>query len=276
MIECFTGAAGSPATSARPRRLTHVVFDFDGTLSWLRHGWPEIMYQVLRPHFTLKAGEKETALHDLLIDDILSLNGKPSIHQMVRGVERIRERGGSAPDPQMLLTEYQTRLDAAIAGRRRTIEIGAAKADDFLIFGARKFLDNLRDRGLILVILSGTAEPNVKDEARFLGLEPYFGRHIYGSTPGADFSKREVLDRLLAEEQIEGRALLSFGDGPVEIFHTKELGGVAVAVASDEDRHGSGRIHPQKRTLLLEAGADFLIPDYRDPEAILECLFTTK
>jgi hypothetical protein len=51
---------------------------------------------------------------------------------------------------------------------------------------------------------------------------------------------------------------------------------VAVAVASDEDRHGSGRIHPQKRTLLLEAGADFLIPDYRDPEAILECLFTTK
>ena len=27
-------------------KVTHVVFDFDGTLSWLRHGWPELMLEV--------------------------------------------------------------------------------------------------------------------------------------------------------------------------------------------------------------------------------------
>ncbi len=35
--------------SYRPRpRVSHVVFDFDGTLSWLRHGWPEMMVEVMR------------------------------------------------------------------------------------------------------------------------------------------------------------------------------------------------------------------------------------
>ena len=66
---------------------------------------------------------------------------------------------------------------------------------------------------------------------------------------------RLVLDRLLLEENIRGENLLSFGDGPVEIIHTREVGGLAVAVASDEEHNGSGRMHPQKRRQLVEAEA---------------------
>lgn len=70
--------------SPRPR-ITHVVFDFDGTLSWLRHGWPELLVQILREHLPAQTGQSQEAFHDLLLNDILSLNGKPSIHQMIRG-----------------------------------------------------------------------------------------------------------------------------------------------------------------------------------------------
>src|ERR1041384_77122 len=99
--------------AARPQ-ISHAIFDFDGTLSWLRHGWPEIMFRVFRPLYPAQLGESEDAIHDLFIDDILGLNGKPSIHQMTQFVERVRERGGTAPAATELLREYQSRLDHAI------------------------------------------------------------------------------------------------------------------------------------------------------------------
>jgi hypothetical protein len=110
----------------------------------------------------------------------------------------------------------------------------------------------------------------VKREARLLGLQEFFGEHIYGSTPGRHFSKKDVIDRILAEERIEGRHLLAFGDGPVEIEFTKAVGGVAIGVASDENANGSGLLDADKREHLVRAGADVIIPDYREARVLLE------
>ena len=73
-----------------------------------------------------------------------------------------------------------------------------------------------------------------------------------------------VIDRILQEHAITGRQLLSFGDGYVEIENTKQAGGLAVAVASDEAHNGSGRVDEWKRERLLGVGADAVIPDFRD------------
>lgn len=83
----------------------------------------------------------------------------------------------------------------------------------------------------------------------------------------------DPLDCLLREERIVGQRLLSFGDGPVEIEATKAAGGLAVGVASDEQQNGPGKEDPHKRKLLLGAGADMLIPDYRELAALLERIF---
>jgi phosphoglycolate phosphatase len=272
MIASFSGSVEfSPLFAPRPQ-LTHVVFDFDGTVSWLRHGWPEMMYGVLRSQFQLRADESETQLHEQLLEDILSLNGRPAIHQITRLLERVRERGGEPGASAMeLLAEYQQRLDATNAERANLISSKQSGPDDFLILGARKMIESLKNRGCKLAILSGSAESQVKRDAGLLGIDSCFGEHIYGSTD-ASFSKRAVLDRLLAQEKITGTTLLSFGDGPVEIQHTKELGGLAVGVASDENVHGSGRIDAAKRKLLLAAGADLVAPDYRDAAALIDCL----
>ena len=90
------------------------------------------------------------------------------------------------------------------------------------------------------------------------------------------FSKGAVFDRILREERIPGAQLLSFGDGPVELHHTKELGGLAVAVASDETEIGSGKIHEQKRTQLIAAGADLVIPDYQCHEELVNLIFDAR
>ena len=46
--------------------------------------------------------------------------------------------------------------------------------------------------------------------------------------------------------------------------------GLSVGVASDENVHGTGRIDAPKRKLLLAAGADLVVPDYRDAAALIE------
>ena len=56
----------------------------------------------------------------------------------------------------------------------------------------------------------------------------------------------------------------------MEIEEIKRVGGVAVAVASDEaNREG---VNPWKRERLLRAGADLVVGDYREHEKLLEFL----
>jgi len=48
-----------------------------------------------------------------------------------------------------------------------------------------------------------------------------------------------------------------------------------VAVASDEAHNGSGRFDEWKRKRLMGVGADMVVPDFRDLQGLLECIFGT-
>jgi phosphoglycolate phosphatase len=269
----FTGPIEFSSGFAPRREISHVIFDFDGTLSWLRHGWPEIMCRLFREHYPGRSGEPEETIHELLLAEILALNGRQTIYQMERFVEMARERGATVPPPAELLWEYERRLDEVIEQRSALILRGEAGPDEFVVQAARACLEDLQRRGLKLAILSGTIEHRVKQEAELLDLARYFGPHIYGGTADhTQFSKRMVIERLLREEGIHGGQLLSFGDGPVEIVETKRVGGLAIAVASDEEHNGSGSMNPYKRQQLLAAGADVVIPDYQDAPTLLELI----
>lgn len=269
----FSGSVEVRPTFAPRHQISHVVFDFDGTLSWLRHGWPEIMCRLFRENLPTKPGESEGAIHDLLVNLILSLNGKPTIFQTIRFAELVKERGGKSLDPEALRAEYQRQLDEAIARRTAQVRAGQMETDHYVVHGARRVLERVKELGLTPVILSSTVEERVREEAVILEIAHYFGPHIYGGTGDpTKFSKMEVFRRLLSTEGVTGQCLLSFGDGPVEISNTKELGGVAIAVCSDEHHNGSGLCDPFKFRQLLDAGADAAIPDYRDAVTILNFL----
>ncbi|MBI4657300.1 MAG: haloacid dehalogenase-like hydrolase [Verrucomicrobia bacterium] len=261
--------------SFAPRRLIgHVLFDFDGTLSLIRQGWPDVMLPMFVDMLPKKNGEAEDEVRQMLFDDIMRLNGKQTIYQMIQFSERVKERGGEARDPLWYKKEYLRRLDERILHRIEGIAKGSLERDDFLVFGARALLDKLANRGLKLYLASGTDEPFVKKEAELLDLSRYFNEHIYGAKDDyKTFSKKMVIDRILRENRIEGAELLAFGDGYVEIENTKEVGGLAVAVASDEAHNGSGRMDEWKRRRLMGVGADICIPDYRDCEPLLQVLF---
>ena len=83
------------------------------------------------------------------------------------------------------------------------------------------------------------------------------------------------IERILKTNSIRGDQLLAFGDGYVEIENTKEVGGLAVAVASDEANNGSGHFDEWKRNRLRGVGADVIIPDYRDCERLIQVLLSS-
>jgi phosphoglycolate phosphatase-like HAD superfamily hydrolase len=259
----------SPAFRSRPH-LTHVLFDFDGTLSLIRQGWPEVMLPMFAEFLPRRSGETEESVRQLLMDDIMRLNGKQTIYQMIQLAERIRERGGQPQDPLDYKKEYLRRLDERISHRTDGLRSGRIPPDELLVHGARPFLDHLQARGLKLYLASGTDEIFVRQEAALLDVARYFGPHIYGAQDNyKTFSKKLVIERLLRENNISGDQLLAYGDGYVEIQNTKEVGGLAIAVASDEANNGSGRMDEWKRQRLSGVGADVVIPDFRDATHLL-------
>lgn len=261
-----------PTLQPRPQ-IRHIVFDFDGTLSWIRHGWPRLMLEVFARYLPVQPGETLAQIEKLGLDIALGMAGKPTVVQMARFAEVVAERGGPVLVAEALRQEYQDRLDQEIAARAELIRTGRAQVDDFVVFAARPLLDRLAATDLTITILSTTTETRVKEEAELLQIAHYFGPRINGSAVDASkFSKRAVFERILREEALTGDQVLSFGDGPVEIADTKALGGLAIGICSDEDHNGSGLMDAHKRQQLLAAGADAVLPDFRDAGLLLDYL----
>ena len=263
----------APGFAPRPE-ISHVVFDFDGTISIVREGWPEVMLGMFYEMLPHAAEDVEADVKAMLFDDMMKLNGKQTIYQMMQFAERIKERGGTPQEPLWYKHEYLRRLEVKLLARLERLRTKGCPPEEFHVFGSRQLLENLKARGMHLYLASGTDEPFVKRESELLDVAKYFGPHIYGAQDNyKSFSKKMVIERILRENSIPGGRLLAFGDGYVEIQNTKEVGGLAVAVASDEANNGSGRVDEWKRNRLLGVGADVVIPDYRDTDALLAKIF---
>ena len=184
------------------------------------------------------------------------------------------EFGGTPRDPREYKRIYNERLLAHIAGRLSALREGRASPEEFTVPGARKFLEDLCARGVRCYLASGTDEIYVREEAELLGVARYFSG-IYGAQEDwKKFSKRIVIERIIAEHRLQGEEFAAFGDGFVEIQEAKAVGGIAVGVASDEGNPGT--LNPWKRERLIRAGADLIVPDFQDHEALLEYLVEGK
>ncbi len=254
-------------------RIKHALFDFDGTLSLIRQGWQDVMIPMMVEILaSLGTGESEEELYALVRDYVTRLTGKQTIYQMLQLAEEVKKRGVEPRDPLEYKRMYLDRLWQRIKGRVEGLKSGEIAPDDMLVPGSRAALENLISRGVKLYLASGTDEPYVLDEAAALDISRYFGEHIYGALDDyQSFSKALVIQRIITENHLNGPELVAFGDGYVEIENAKEVGGVAVGVATDEVRRAG--IDEWKRERLIQAGADIIVPDFREQERLVSYLF---
>ena len=249
------------------------LLDFDGTLSLIRRGWQQVMVgyfvDVLRD---CGSGESRPELTRLVEDFVAQLTGKQTIYQAIRLAEEVAQRGGRAEDPLYYKHAYHDRLWQVIRDRVEGLEKGEHGPDQWLLPGSRDLLENLKGRGVRLYLASGTDLQFVQKEAELLQISHYFDGGIYGALDDyRRFSKAMVIQRIFEQFGLSGSQLLGIGDGYVEIENIKQVGGIAVGVASNE-MTGQG-IDSWKRGRLRLAGADLIIPEFRHQALLLKYLF---
>ncbi|HVR73891.1 MAG TPA: HAD family hydrolase [Planctomycetota bacterium] len=253
-------------------RLRHAVLDFDGTLSFLRDGWQDIMVPMMVEILEdCPRREDHAEIERLVIDFVDHLTGKQTIYQMIRLAEEVEKRGGTPRDPMDYKREYNRRIAIDVEGRIARLKAGKASADEFLVRGGRAFLDGLKARGMRCYLASGTDVELVIEEARVLGIDRYFDGGIFGAlTNYKDFSKEKVLRQILTDFHLEGSGLLVVGDGYVEIQNGRDVDAVTVGIyTAEENRY---HMNADKRDRLFRAGAHLLAPDLAEGNAILDYL----
>ncbi len=263
------------------KKVSHAIFDHDGTISVLREGWerimePMMMKAILGPVY---AKADESTYHMVLnrvrkfID---STTGVQTLVQMQGLVKLVREFG-FVPAKEVLnefgyKNIYNEALLELVKKRIEKLKRGELNIDDFAIKGVVPFLNKLHNSGITLYMASGSDENDVIEEAKALGYANLFENRIYGAVGDVTKeAKKIVMDRIVKDiGPKNAKQIVAFGDGPVEIREINKRGGLAVGIASDEVRRFG--LNQQKRSRLIRAGADIIIPDYSQAEILCEIL----
>ncbi|MBT4867074.1 MAG: HAD family hydrolase [Planctomycetaceae bacterium] len=261
-------------TTSADSRPEFALFDFDGTLSLIREGWQQVMVPMMVTILAdTETEESAQELGQVAEEFVMELNGKQTIYQMIRLSEEVAARGGAPEDPLVYKHRYHELLMQRVLSRRDALRDGSAAPTDWLVPGALDALAALRDRDVLMFLASGTDEQYVIEEAELLGVAEFFDGRIHGAVDDyRSFSKQMVIERILDENNVDGARLIGFGDGYVEIDNVKSAGGIAVAVASDESGR-SGKADAWKRERLIGVGADVVIPDFREFDALCNHLW---
>jgi len=261
--------------------IEYAIFDHDGTISTLREGWELIMAPVM-----IKAilGDKykdadESLYHKVkmrVAEYIDKTTGIQTLVQM-KGLLGLIKEFGCVPDSDMLDESgykliYNNELLKMVNERENKYRKGELSLEDFTMKNAIPFLQKLYDSGIKLYLASGTDVEDVATEASVLGYDHLFEGRIYGAVGDVNKeAKKIVLDRILDTIGTEATGkVVTFGDGPVEIRETNKRGGLTIGVASNELRRYG--LNESKRTRLIKAGADVIIPDFSQISQLLDLL----
>ncbi len=260
------------------------LFDFDGTLSDERVGWPNLivannvayLIALSSPHL----GHKEA--EEMVIADIEATIGIPTYMQQKRLRTMIEKHGYEGPelDPRMFKDSYNDALVGMVESRRQQLTTGEMTMDDLRMDGSKELLQELQKRltkGLYLA--SGSDLDAVVESVEHLGFSEFIPREriaAAGSLGPEDDAKEAVINGLLNDTGIRGEELLTFGDGFPEILHTYLAGGVGVGVLSRDESHYEHLGHftiEQKKQRLLNAGAHILVhKPYQNVPELLDAI----
>lgn len=255
-------------------RIRHVLFDFDGTISLLREGWQNIMGPVCVEMICGDTQPTDAIRHEVkeMIEETTGIN---TILQMERLVEMVRAHG-LVPENKILDAHgykqiYNDRLMVPVRERIAKLESGELTLEQVTLRGARRFVELLSKQDVTLYVFSGTDRDDVRNEANKVQVDHFFSE-IWGALRTyEECSKEKIIRDLMTGHKLSGPEVLAIGDGPVELRSVKEYGGIAIGVASDEARGSGWNMH--KRTRLIRAGADLMVPDFGDAEVLVRFLF---
>ena len=253
-------------------KVRHAVLDFDGTISLIRDGWQNVMVpMMIDVLMETPTNESRKQLESTVVKFVDQLTGKQTIYQMIQLCEEIQKRGGTAKDPLDYKDMYNDRLLPIVNDRITKLENQEITSNDLRVPMSLEFLQKLTAYDIKCYLASGTDIEFVKHEAKLLGVAEYFDGEIFGALREfSKFSKEMVIKKILADFDLNGSELLIVGDGYVEIQNAKSVNAIAVGVVTKENNIYD--MNANKHQRLIRAGADIIIPDFREADQLLSYL----
>jgi len=266
---------------SRMGMIRHALFDHDGTISILRQGWEVYMESmmiraILGDQYQDADGALLKEVRQRVLGYIDMSTGIQTILQMEALVEMVKEFK-LVPQDRILdrfgyKEIYNRALLEEVSRRLEKLEKKQLESGDYTVNEAVDFLKVLRAKGVKLYLASGTDREDVIHEAGILGYADLFDGGIFGSEDDIKkYSKKIIINRIIRENNLNGKELVVFGDGPVEIREGIRVNGIAVGVASDESS-GNG-LNMEKRSRLIRSGAQIIIPDFSESTKLIDLLF---
>lgn len=256
--------------AARLGGVRYALFDFDGTLSVIRHGWEKIMIVVMLESICEDQPPTPEIEADVsrYVDQstgILTIKQMQWLEEAVRRYGVARNLRKAAQYKRI----YLDRLLQPVYERLSQLDGSPESRQAWMVAGAEDFLLRLRQKGVSLFLASGTDQEYVEQEAEALGLAHFFQGQIYGAKGDSEEDSKElVIQRILLEQGLSGEELLVVGDGPVEIRYARQAGAISLGVACQEaDRL---RLDERKRRRLVGAGADFIISNFLHSKELVQ------
>lgn len=164
---------------------TAILFDFDGTLSTLRHGWEKVMRPLMLEMIDPQ-NPNNPALQQEVDEYIDQSTGIQTVYQMEWLAQKVAQHGKNpqVQDKWWYKEEYNRRLMKQVEQRIAQLETGTVSPEAFLIEGSIPLLERLKSTGVSLYVASGTDHDDVVREAKALGVADYFAQ-ILRSAPTA-------------------------------------------------------------------------------------------
>lgn len=260
-------------------QIQHCIFDHDGTLSTLREGWEKIMEPMMvQAILGSRYADVDPARVARITAEVRTFidrtTGIQTLVQMKGLVGLVRQHG--LPENEILDEHgykhiFNQALLRMIEKRRAKLMSGEVSSEHFQIKNAMSLLRELHRRRIKLYLVSGTDQADVVAEAQMMGYADMFEGRIFGAVGDVTVeAKKLVVDRIIRENELSGRSFATFGDGPVEMRETRKGGGLSIGVASDEVRGFGWNI--AKRSRLIKAGANLIVPDFSQLPALLKAM----
>ena len=194
----------------------------------------------------------------------------------MKGLAELVRQAGFVPESEILDEHgykkiFNQQLLEMIATRMSKLKSGELSPADFQIKNAMALLQELHRRGIKLYLTSGTDQADVVAEAQAMGYANLFEGRIFGAVGDITVeAKKLVVDQVIRDNELSGSQFATFGDGPVEMRETRKGGGLSIGVASDEVSRSGWNFG--KRSRLIKAGANLIIPDFSQLSALLKVM----
>src|SRR5947208_10870662 len=118
-----------------------VLFDFDGTLSLIREGWPQVMIPMMVAELRrTSTAESDAELTAAVEEFVMRLNGRQTIYQMMQLADEVTKRRGTPLEPLAYKNRYHDLLMNRIGERIEALEAGRAAPEEWTVPGSHALL----------------------------------------------------------------------------------------------------------------------------------------